>query len=155
MLKILSIGNSFSQDATRYLQPIAVSAGIEDFFVRNCYIGGCSLERHVNCILTGEEAYQYQENAQMLEMISVEDASKASACKIRVFAPYFLPYSSRFSQSRAVMESSFSLCTQTTVHKEKTACVSCQRSIVKNISVPHRKYNSLFARESWRSVSTV
>ena len=74
-MKILAIGNSFSQDATRYLQDVAKSAG-QDLFVRNCYIGGCSLKRHVNCILTGEEEYQYQMDAKMLEMISIEAALK-------------------------------------------------------------------------------
>ena len=39
MKKILCIGNSFSQDATRYLEAIADG----ELFVRNCYIGGCSL----------------------------------------------------------------------------------------------------------------
>ena len=73
-MKILAIGNSFSQDATRYLQPMAVSAGVEDFFVRNCYIGGCSLERHVNCILSGEPEYHYESDAKMLEPISIKDA---------------------------------------------------------------------------------
>ena len=75
-MKILAIGNSFSQDATKYLQTIAKSAGVEDFFVRNCYIGGCSLERHVKCILTGEAAYEYQIDAVVSEMISIEDALK-------------------------------------------------------------------------------
>ena len=36
-MNILSIGNSFSQDATRYLQNIAESAG-ESLYVRNLYI---------------------------------------------------------------------------------------------------------------------
>ena len=75
-MNILAIGNSFSQDATRYLQPMAVSAGVEDFFVRNCYIGGCSLETHVRCILVGDEAYQYQSDAQMVRMISITEALK-------------------------------------------------------------------------------
>ena len=48
-MKILAIGNSFSQDATRYLQDIAASAG-ENLFVRNLYIGGCSLEMHAKNI---------------------------------------------------------------------------------------------------------
>lgn len=74
-MKILAIGNSFSQDATRYIQDVAKSAG-QDLFVRNCHIGGCSLERHVNCILSGEDEYQYQMDAKMLEMISIEAALK-------------------------------------------------------------------------------
>lgn len=45
MIKILAIGNSFSQDATAYLYQIAKSGGI-DIKVSNMYIGGCSLERH-------------------------------------------------------------------------------------------------------------
>ena len=72
-MKILSIGNSFSQDATRYLQFVAKSAG-EDLFVRNIYIGGCSLERHAMNIKTGEAAYGYEENAQRIEDISIGDA---------------------------------------------------------------------------------
>lgn len=45
MIKILAIGNSFSQDATAYLYQIAKSGGI-DIKVGNLCIGGCSLERH-------------------------------------------------------------------------------------------------------------
>ena len=44
-LKVLCIGNSFSQDATRYLEGVA-SAGPVPVIARNLYIGGCSLERH-------------------------------------------------------------------------------------------------------------
>ena len=64
-MKILAIGNSFSQDATKYLQSVAKSAG-EDLFVRNIYIGGCSLERHALNIKTGEAAYGYEEDAQKI-----------------------------------------------------------------------------------------
>ena len=73
MIKILAIGNSFSQDATRYIEDIAKSAG-QELFVRNLYIGGCSLERHAENVRSGEEAYAYQKDAQMIEMISVTDA---------------------------------------------------------------------------------
>lgn len=72
-MKILAIGNSFSQDATRYVQYIAKSAG-KELFVRNLYIGGCSLERHAQNIKTGEEAYSYEENAVGMRMISVGEA---------------------------------------------------------------------------------
>lgn len=44
-LKILAIGNSFSEDATRYLHQLANAAGIDTKIV-NLYIGGCPLERH-------------------------------------------------------------------------------------------------------------
>ena len=75
-MKIRAIGNSFSQDATRYLQEVARSAG-EDLFVRNLYIGGCSLERHAQNIKTGEEAYAYEEDAKKICMMSVTDGLKA------------------------------------------------------------------------------
>ena len=75
-MKILAIGNSFSQDATRYLQSVAKSAG-QDLFVRNLYIGGCSLERHANNVKTGEAAYAYEENAEKLSASSVTDGLKA------------------------------------------------------------------------------
>ncbi|MGN1128615.1 MAG: DUF4886 domain-containing protein, partial [Candidatus Flemingiibacterium sp.] len=45
MLKVLSIGNSFSQDAQRWLHDIAAADGVE-LLAKNLYIGGCSLERH-------------------------------------------------------------------------------------------------------------
>lgn len=72
-MKILAIGNSFSQDATRYLQDIAASAG-EKLFVRNLYIGGCSLETHAKNIAENAPAYDYEENAQCIEKISIPDA---------------------------------------------------------------------------------
>ncbi|MBQ4136810.1 MAG: DUF4886 domain-containing protein [Clostridia bacterium] len=49
MLKIVAVGNSFSQDATTYLDRICEAAG-KDVYVRNLYIGGCSLETHANNI---------------------------------------------------------------------------------------------------------
>ena len=44
-MKILSIGNSFSQDAQRYLHELAKAEGV-DIQTQNLYIGGCSLETH-------------------------------------------------------------------------------------------------------------
>lgn len=60
-LKILAIGNSFSQDAARYLQPMAQSAGVSLKIV-NLYIGGCSLERHWNNMRSDEAAYDHETN---------------------------------------------------------------------------------------------
>ncbi|MCQ2742907.1 MAG: DUF4886 domain-containing protein [Bacilli bacterium] len=57
MIKVLAIGNSFSQDATSQLQHHN-----KDIFVRNVYFGGCSLEQHVNYYKNGESRYEYQEN---------------------------------------------------------------------------------------------
>lgn len=60
-MKILSIGNSFSQDAQAYLHDAALSLGL-DLECLNLYIGGCSLERHYNNLLSGERAYSPEYN---------------------------------------------------------------------------------------------
>lgn len=60
-MKILAIGNSFSQDATRYLHDIARADGVR-LEVANLYIGGCPLERHHRNLLSGERAYELQYN---------------------------------------------------------------------------------------------
>ena len=49
-MRILAIGNSFSQDAFKYLHKVAEAAGKEVTTV-NLYIGGCTLERHWNNVL--------------------------------------------------------------------------------------------------------
>lgn len=60
--KVLSIGNSFSEDAQRFLWSIAQSYGIpaENIVVANMYIGGSELAQHVNNITTDAASYQYQ-----------------------------------------------------------------------------------------------
>ena len=62
-MKILSIGNSFSQDAHRYLYLLAKNAGIPVRAV-NLFIGGCPLSRHYRNMLTGEDAYNLEVNGE-------------------------------------------------------------------------------------------
>lgn len=69
-MNILCIGNSFSEDVTRYLHQISD----EELYVRNLYIGGCSLERHYNNIIEEKADYEYQKNGRMLRMISANEA---------------------------------------------------------------------------------
>lgn len=70
MLKILSIGNSFSQDAQTRFYDLATSAGIE-LRTTNLYIGGCSLERHYNNMISETDGthglcdYTIQESGRM------------------------------------------------------------------------------------------
>ena len=61
MLRILAIGNSFSEDATKFLHGILAASGIESRVV-NLYIGGSSLERHWQNIEGNKWEYQYQLN---------------------------------------------------------------------------------------------
>lgn len=60
VIKILAIGNSFSQDAIEnYLHQLADSAGVKTI-IANMYIGGCSLERHYNNAKDDKPAYSYR-----------------------------------------------------------------------------------------------
>ena len=56
-MRILAIGNSFSQDATRYLHQIARADG-QKLSVVSLYYGGCSLDRHYRYMLAEEKAYE-------------------------------------------------------------------------------------------------
>lgn len=59
-VKILAIGNSFSQDAVeQYLFELAEAEGIP-VIIGNMYIGGCSLERHVKNARENAAAYAYR-----------------------------------------------------------------------------------------------
>lgn len=60
-MKILSIGNSFSQDAQRYLHKIAESAGVP-LETTNLYIGGCRLSLHHEHMMSGARAYEQEQN---------------------------------------------------------------------------------------------
>jgi hypothetical protein len=73
-MKILSIGNSFSDDAQRYLHAIAAKDGVELETLNLC-IGGCSLEKHASKIRSGERAYLYHYNGDVEcdDLISFEE----------------------------------------------------------------------------------
>ncbi len=74
MIRILAIGNSFSQDATAYLSQLA-EAGGKNCRVVNLYIGGCSLETHWKNILSDAALYEYELNGNFTgQMISIREA---------------------------------------------------------------------------------
>ena len=73
-MKILAIGNSFSEDAMRYLHEIAVAGG-KDVQTVNLYIGGCSMETHWNNIVNEAPLYMYQKNGQLSDRyVSIQEA---------------------------------------------------------------------------------
>lgn len=73
-MRTLSIGNSFSEDATRYLHQIAESAGM-DLECVNLYIGGCTLETHAKNIRENAPLYRLEINGSATgEYVSIEDA---------------------------------------------------------------------------------
>lgn len=61
-LKVLAIGNSFSNNTTRFLYDIAKAEGVENIVLGRLYIGGCSLEKHVKCADTNATEYTYYRN---------------------------------------------------------------------------------------------
>ena len=63
ILKILTIGNSFSDDTMQYVYKIAKSAGVEKIKLGNLYIGGCSLDTHTSNAKANARAYDYRTNS--------------------------------------------------------------------------------------------
>lgn len=81
MIKILSIGNSFSEDAQDWLHAIAVSGGV-DCLCANLNIGGCPLHDHWSLAQSGEARYVYQENGAVVETRALVDTLRAEAWDI-------------------------------------------------------------------------
>ncbi len=62
-LKILTIGNSFSEDTMQYMYQIAESAGYEKIKLGNLFIGGCTLNTHAANARGDKAAYDYRRNS--------------------------------------------------------------------------------------------
>ena len=58
-LRILAVGNSFSDDGTEYIPGLLEAAGIHNVIIARLYIGGCSLERHCKEYAEGTKDYVY------------------------------------------------------------------------------------------------
>lgn len=61
-IRILAIGNSFSDDSMWYLYDLLKQAGYKSIKLGNLYIGGCTLQTHADNITTGAGAYTYRIN---------------------------------------------------------------------------------------------
>ena len=70
-LKILAIGNSFSEDAIeQHLSALARAEGV-NVIICNMYIGGCSIDRHVDNLRNNKPEYRYRKidiNGKMTEV---------------------------------------------------------------------------------------
>ena len=62
VLRILTIGNSFSDDTMQYMYDIAKSAGVGKVELGNLYIGGCTLATHIANAREDKGAYEYRQN---------------------------------------------------------------------------------------------
>ena len=58
-LRILAVGNSFSDDGTEYLPGLLEAAGVRNVIVARLYIGGCTLERQCREYADGTADYIY------------------------------------------------------------------------------------------------
>ena len=101
MIRVLSLGNSFSQDAHAYLAKMAQDKSFRMEFA-NLYIGGCSLQKHWELAKRGFNDYLLEENgvstgryvsfAEMLELhpweaITLQQSSPNSG-KPQSYFPY-------------------------------------------------------------------
>lgn len=58
-LRILGVGNSFTDDGMMYLPELLEAAGIKNVILGRLYIGGCSLERHCHEYAQNNASYIY------------------------------------------------------------------------------------------------
>ena len=78
-MKVLSIGNSFSTDAHKYLHRIAKLNGF-DIFTANLFVGGCSLESHWLSVCESYACYEYELNGNEAERkISIRQALESDS----------------------------------------------------------------------------
>lgn len=62
VLKILTIGNSFSNDCMEYVYDIALAAGAKEIMLGNLYIGSCTVEKHLKNAKEDNASYTYYTN---------------------------------------------------------------------------------------------
>ena len=96
-MKILTIGNSFTENALRYLAEIFESAG-EPLTIGRCTIGGCTLETHWNnaesdapvygAYNVGDRTMRDLLESESWDVITLQQSSNFS-WRIGTFQPYF------------------------------------------------------------------
>ena len=59
VLRILAIGNSFSDDGMEHLPALLADMGIKQVELARLYVGGCTLERHMQFFDKQQEAYTF------------------------------------------------------------------------------------------------
>jgi len=97
-MDVLSVGNSFSQDAQRYLHRIAKADGFS-LNAFNLYIGGCSLSRHYRNMLSEQRTYTLEMNGESTGFtVSLKEAllnrnwDVVTIQQVSSEAPYYATY---------------------------------------------------------------
>lgn len=84
-MKVLSIGNSFSMDAQRYLHQLARKEGV-DLFCMNLYIGGCPQRTHYLNLLDDVAGYDLQVNGTHTNLkVSIRQALRSEDWDVVTF----------------------------------------------------------------------
>ena len=80
-LKVLALGNSFSQDATAFINEMALADGV-DLRIGSASIGGCSFQRHYNNITNDSRDYHLRyhapEGTYYHSQVSLEECLKSN-----------------------------------------------------------------------------
>ena len=63
VLKILTVGNSFSVDSMEYVYQIAKANGVAEIELGNLYIGSCTIYKHLTNAKNDNSAYTYYTNS--------------------------------------------------------------------------------------------
>ena len=97
-MNVLAIGNSFSQDAFKYLHNVARCSG-DSLTTVNLYIGGCSLSKHYKNMLADAKDYIMEFNGSLTGFkVSLKEAllnrewDYISLQQSSNFSPYFESY---------------------------------------------------------------
>ena len=61
-LKVLAVGNSFSNNTTEFLYDIATAEGVTDVVIGKLYISGCTVAMHLENAQNNAPAYEYSKN---------------------------------------------------------------------------------------------
>ncbi|MBE6636374.1 MAG: DUF4886 domain-containing protein [Ruminococcaceae bacterium] len=80
-LKLLTIGNSYSDDMMQHVYHIAADLGVKQIVLGNLFIGGCPIDRHADNALHNTPDYEYRFNNngtwQTTVAFRLEDAIRA------------------------------------------------------------------------------
>lgn len=101
MIKILSIGNSFSQDSHRYFHAVAENLG-KEILTYNLFVGGCSFEMHWSYYVSDEAKYVFEKNG---VLANGRDDKRISLKKALAFEDWDIITVQQVSQYSGIEES--------------------------------------------------
>lgn len=137
MIKILAIGNSFSEDATWYLHELGSIYDL-DLDVYNLYIGGCNFETHYNNIKNDAKLYQVQQNGTYTsQYVSIDEMLRKEKWDI-----IFTQQASHDSGWRPTFDPFLELI----VEKIKSVCPTAKICLMKTWSYDTDSTHSAFVR---------